>query len=368
MEIKKGAYDKAIKVLELCATPHGFHAAYPGYDAVWARDSMITSLGASRLGKKFKNTFKHSLITLAKNQSQKGQIPNAVDKFSKRKKKTDFKSIDSTLWFIIGNYIYKKNYNDSSLFNKQKTNLQKALTWLSYQDIAENSMLVQQPNSDWQDAFPHNYGHTINTQALYYYVLTLTNNAKEAKKLKKSIDDKEDGLWDEEFFLPWRWKNHNKYQEKGNWFDSLGNLLSITFNLADKNQSEKILSHIKKNEIEKPSPIKSIYPPITKGSKYWHDYFQDCNARASYHYLNGGIWPFIGGFYILTLIKQKKFKEANFQLTKLAEANMKLKGNFSEWLDGKTGKPSADGGNQAWNAGMYILAYLSLEKKKILLP
>jgi len=33
--------------LKRCATPYGFFAAYPGYDAVWARDSMIISLGAS---------------------------------------------------------------------------------------------------------------------------------------------------------------------------------------------------------------------------------------------------------------------------------------------------------------------------------
>ena len=372
MDIKKEAYEKAIEVLKKCETPNGFYAAFPGYDMVFARDSMISSLGASLLGKKFKQAFKQSLITLAKNQSEKGQIPNAVDKFSKRKHHVDFKSIDSTLWFLIGHFIYKKRYKDNSLFEKQKENIEKALTWLSYRNVCEDTMLEQLPTTDWQDAFPHRYGHTINTQALYYHILNLVEDRSLAAKLRNKVNTREDdGLWNSSFYLPWRWKNHNKYNEKGRWFDSLGNLLAIIFDLADKNKANKILTHIKKEKIDLPYPIKAIYPPIERGSKDWQDYFDDCEARKPYHYLNAGIWTFIGGFYILALIKLKKFKEAEKQLEKLAEANMQ-KPFFSEWLNGKTGKPgiSGDGskdGNQAWNAGLYILAYESLKAKRVLL-
>ncbi len=367
MQITKEAYNQAIEVLEKCRTSHGFYAAFPGYQGVWARDSVITSLGASLLKDKFEETFKQSLITLAKHQSEKGQIPNAV-LLNQNPVKIDYKSIDSTLWFIIGHYIYKERYNNNSLFNLQKTNIEKALTWLSYQDMGEDGMLEQLPTTDWQDAFPHRYGHTINTQVLYYKVLNLTYQKEKAKKLKEIVNNnKSDALWKGNFYLPWRWKNHNKYQEKGEWFDSLGNLLAIIFELADKNETEKILQYIKKNNINKPYPIKAIYPPITKNSKDWQDYFEDCEAKTPYHYLNAGIWTFIGGFYILSLIKNKEFKEAEAQLRKLAEANMQ-KPYFSEWLNGKTGLPraSASGkeGNQAWNAGMYILAYHSLEKKR----
>jgi len=97
--ITKEVYSQAIKVLEKCKTAKGFRAAYPGYNGVWARDSMITSLGASLIEKKFKETFKQSLMTLANGQSEKGQIPNAV---LLDKKQIDYTSIDSSLWFIIG--------------------------------------------------------------------------------------------------------------------------------------------------------------------------------------------------------------------------------------------------------------------------
>ena len=364
------AYTEAIKVLDLCSTPNGFFAAYPGYDMVFGRDSMIISLGASLVrNKKLQNTFKQSLITLGKNQSLKGQIPNAVDKYVKRRHHVDFKSIDSTLWFIIGHYIYRERYKDLSFFNKSKTKIQKALTWLSYQDMGEDGMLEQLPTTDWQDAFPHRYGHTINTQALWYRVLELTGKKKQAKKLKKKVnEDKEDGLWNGNFYLPWRWKNHNKYQEKGEWFDTLGNVLAIIFGLADKSKAEKILSYIKNKKINYPYPIKSIYPPIKKPSKDWQDYFLDAESGKAWHYLNAGIWTYVGGFYVCALIKMKKFKEAEYQLQKLAEANMKNNGNFAEWLHGLTGKIMGAGKEsyQGWNAGMYIVAYESVKRRRCL--
>ncbi len=373
-DLKKEAYDKAVWILEKCSTSNGFFAAYPGYDMVFARDAMIISLGASLVNdKKLKNTFKQSLITLGKNQSKLGQIPNAVDKFvKKRKHHVDYKSIDSSLWFIIGHYIYKKRYKDNSLFKKHESKIKKVITWLSYQNMGEDEMLEQLPTTDWQDAFPHRYGHTINSQALWYHVLRLENKNKLANKLKQKVNkNKDDSLWENNFYLPWRWKNHNKYHEKGEWFDSLGNILAIIFDLAEKSQSEKILSYIKSKKINKPYPIKAIYPAIKKGSKDWQDYFLDAESGKAWHYLNGGIWTYVGGFYVCALVKMKKFKEAEKQLQKLAEANMKNDGNFAEWLHGKTGKIGRTEAGvesyQGWNAAMYLVAYESVKKKKCLI-
>ena len=109
--------------------------------------------------------------------------------------------------------------------------------------------------------------------------------------------------------------------------------------------------------------MKAIYPPIKKNTKDWQDYFADCDAREPNHYLNGGIWTFIGGFYVLSLIKLKKFTKAKVELVKIAKANNS--GNFPEWIDPVT--KEAFGKLQAWDAGMYLLAYQSLKKKKVLL-
>lgn len=376
MELLKEVYGKAIWILRKCSTSHGFFAAYPGYDMVFARDSMIMSLAVPFANDSLlKESFRKSLITLAKYQSENGQIPNAVDKFSKtRKHHVDFMSIDSSLWFIIGYYLYKEKFHENFLFDIYRKNADRAFRWIASQDTGEDTMPEQQPTSDWQDAFPHRYGHTINTQALYYYALKLAGRNREAEHLKEIVNESSDfGLWDSEkgFYLPWRWKNHGMYHEKGEWFDSLGNLLAIVFGLADDGRARKILSYIEKHKIDKPYPVKAIYPPMQHGDKNWHDYFADCDARNPWHYSNAGIWNYIGGFYVLALIKMRRFKEAEVQLEKLAEANMKNNGNFAEWLNGKTGEvgksSSGKESYQGWNAGMYILAYECLRAKKVLI-
>ncbi len=358
-------YEKAIDAMGTCFTEHGLYASggKKGYKGVWSRDSMITLSGASTSKNKlFKEQFKKSMITLEKHQSKHGQIPNAVLKFEEKKPQVDYLSIDSSLWFIIGEYAYKKRYG-SDLFNAHKNSINKALTWLGYQDVGEDTLLEQLPTTDWQDAFPHRYGRTINTQALYYQVLKLSGRTKEAAKLKKLVNEsKEYSLWNGNFYYAYRWKNHGKYKEIGDWFDSLGNLLAIVFDLATREQAEKIISYIKEKRINEPYPIKAIFPPIKKGDKEWHDYFLDCAAGTPYHYLNGGIWPYIGGFYILALIKLRKFKEAEAELKKLAESN--LEGNFPEWINPLNKRNH--GRLQAWNTGAYIAAYESLKKKKVL--
>ncbi|HPD81604.1 MAG TPA: glycoside hydrolase 100 family protein [Candidatus Pacearchaeota archaeon] len=362
------AYKKALDVIDKCSTKHGLYASAgkKAYRGVWSRDSNITLIGASFSSKnqeKIKEVFKRSLMTLAENQSKLGQIPNAVYGFNRKKIKVDFQSIDSSLWFILGEYYYKRKYGNE-LFNKHKKNIKKALVWLSYQDMEEDTLLEQLPTTDWQDAFPHKYGHTINTQALYYQVLSFADEKRKQKQLKFNVDDKKDKkLWSGDFYYSYRWKNHNKYKEIGEWFDSLGNLLAIVFGLADEKKSQKIISYIESHNVNKPYPIRAIYPTIKKGSKYWEDYYLDCRAGIPHEYLNGGIWPYIGGFYVLALIKVKKFKEAEEELMKLAEAN--IKGNYPEWINPLNKKMY--GKYQAWSAGMYIWAYESLKKRKVLI-
>ncbi len=362
------AYERAVEVINQCSSEYGLFASggKKGYKGVWSRDSFITFLGASLVkDRDFKKTFKKSLEILGDYQSKKGQIPNAVLNFDRKTPQVDYLSIDSSLWFIIGHYIYKKRYKDEAVFHKYKEHIDNALTWLSYQDISEDIMLDQLPTTDWQDAFPQRYGQTINTQALYYYVLKLVGKKELAKKLKFNVNRKKGlRLWNGEHYWAYRWKNHNKYKEIGDWFDSLGNLLAIVFGLASKGMSEKILAYIKSQRIDYPFPVKSIHPVITKRSEYWEDYYMDCEAGKPHHYLNGGIWPYIGGFYVLALIKMKKFEEAKEQLDKLAESN--LRGNtFPEWIDPIRWK--THGRFQAWSAGLYILAHQSLKAKKVLI-
>jgi len=376
MSLTQQAYNQAILVLKKCITPKGLYASAGkgGYFAVWSRDAFISLLGGSLIAQDFKKVFATSLKILAKNQAKLGQIPNCVGDFNVDRNSTvTFTTIDSSLWFIIGQYVYAESYRDKKLLKKHKPAIDKALVWVQCQDTGEDCLPEQQPTSDWQDAFPHKYGHAINTQALYYEVLKLMGQKKEAAKVKKIVNGqgrKDMKMFDSKkgYYLPWIWKNHDGDREQGEWFDSLGNLLAIVTGLAPDAEAKKILNYIEKNKVNRPYPVKAIYPPIYPDSKDWHSYFEKCEAKTPYHYANAGIWPCLGGFYVAALVKAKKYKKATAELEMLAKANKLGAGGswkFNEWINGKTGKPTPND-YQAWSAGMYIYAYECVKRKKVI--
>lgn len=384
MSITEQAYNKAIEVLDKCVHDEGFFASglKGGYEALWARDSMITAIGASLVGNRYKVPIARSLNLLKKWQTDNGQIPNCVGSYNidRRSDKT-YNSIDSSLWFIIGHYVYAHAYNTDGLFKKHKNAIAKAFLWLRMQDPNEDGLLSQQPTMDWEDAFPHKYGNVINTQALHYAALKMLggkSGEKRAEHIRKVVNGDVEAylcLYDHKLghYLPWNWKNHDGDREQEEWFDSLGNVLAILSGLAKHSIAESIVKHIDKEGINKPHPLKAIWPPIKKGDKEWKSYFSKCDARTPLHYLNGGIWPFIGGFYVGALTKMNLHDKAKAELDNLAMANLKKlkvrnfkKGfEFNEWHHGRTGKPSGEP-FQAWTASTYIYAHECVLKKRAL--
>ena len=365
---------KAVEVLRSCAKPTGFFASglKGGYEALWSRDSMMTSLGAIFAGEEFKTPIKKSLELLARNQSLLGQIPNCVGSYNTdRKSEVTFNSIDSSLWYAIGFLAYASTFGDKDFYVSQRKHLTMALVWLSYQDPDEVRVLAQQPTMDWQDAFPHKYGYTINTNALYYGVLKMVGKDRQAEHMKKIINGERDkyiSLYSPKlgFYYPWAWKNHDGDREHEEWFDSLGNLLAIVTGLATPTIAKNILNHIAKVKINRPYPVKAIWPTIKPGDKEWHSYFSKCDAREPMHYLNGGIWPFIGAWYVVALVKTKQFAKAEKELLLLAKGNLqKLRGHeFNECLHGATGQPNGEP-YQAWSAGAYLYAYQCVKDKQV---
>ena len=71
------AIKKAQAILKSECSPIGLMASPEGYPHVWARDSVITSLGAL-LTPGHELCLKRSLETLAEQQSELGAIPNNV--------------------------------------------------------------------------------------------------------------------------------------------------------------------------------------------------------------------------------------------------------------------------------------------------
>ena len=168
------------------------------------------------------------------------------------------------------------------------------------------------------------------------------------------------------YFYPWRWKGHDGITELEQWFDSLGNVLAVLSGYASREQAESLLTFVERKGLAKPFPIKAIYPPIKKGTKEWQPYFSKCLAAKPNYYLNGGIWPYIGGFYVAALVKAKRFDEAEKQLDLLAKANKlgaSKEWEFNEWVH-PTKKKAMGSSYHAWSAGTYILALKSVLRRK----
>jgi hypothetical protein len=150
-------------------------------------------------------------------------------------------------------------------------------------------------------------------------------------------------LISEQYYLPWL-----GFRACGEWFDVLGHALAILAGVPGTEQSEVILKFTQQCNIS----TKSIYPEVQPGDPDWRDYYGMLNLPGHYH--NGGIWPFIGGFWVAVLVHCGRRDEAQDALERLADLNMA--GGFNEWHHGHTGEPMGVG-DQAWSSGMFIFAY-----------
>lgn len=97
----------------------------------------------------------------------------------------------------------------------------------------------------------------------------------------------------------------------------------------------------------------------------WLPRYTRFNKPGNYH--NGGIWPFISGFYIVALVATKEFELAEKQLLALTNLvkNGRDKGlafGFNEWYKAQTGEPMGQDW-QTWSASNYLYAAACVQEK-----
>jgi hypothetical protein len=149
----------------------------------------------------------------------------------------------------------------------------------------------------------------------------------------------------EQYYLPYL-----SFRDAGEWFDTFGNLLAIIGGVADTRQARSILRLIELHGAPD-FPVKALFPAVRPGNPDWREYYGELNQPDCYH--NGGVWPFLGGFYVATLVATGELRHAAKVLERLESLNRA--GEFNEWHDGRTGEPAGVCG-QAWSAGMYLYA------------
>ncbi len=343
-----------------------------GYPEPYTRDLMISILGiAVSDNQKLLDSIRKVMETLAKNQSKHGHIPSLVHD------KDDRGASDTTPLFLLAAGIFRKVTGEADFL---KGAVEKALVWLSYQSPSDKYLIAQQPTSDWRDEqWVIGYGLYVNT--LVYSCLKILGKHEPAENMRHAMSrftitggtihhHVHEGLVvkHKPYYAFWSYKIFSSER-----FDLLGNSLAILAGIASPSRADEMISWIEKEcaEMRKRDELTGDLPPnffpFTKpDDPDWHDRYAQYNNPGNYH--NGGIWPFIVGFYIAALVAAKRYKLAEEKLIEFTKCvklsrSEELQFGFNEWIKAQNGKPMGQDW-QTWSASMYLYAAKCVEEKR----
>ena len=396
-DLTEATYQRALQVLRRNATQRGLKASHAYYNQVWARDAFISFLGANAVqDPALMQSARTTLDVFARTRAPLGQIPNFYDLSSDQPEFGFSGSTDSSCWYIIGLASLYHATRDRSLLGPDLDAAMDAYKFVRFQD-ANNSWLIDSPQgADWMDAAIQRTGKTLYNNILFLAATRcLTSLLVEAQRPPGSInllnyDALKERLTD--VFLPgedsigrvskyWpRLATHHREQRVVDMskkyflqyisfaridahFDTLSNLLCGLMGAASEVTFRSIIDVMTTRKLSEPFPARVLDPPYKKGDAGYDDNFdamlpvQHRSGPLDYH--NGGVWPFVGGFYVCALYSLN-LGHAEGELENLAKANGVLRegetAGFNEWLDGRKGEARGQYG-QSWSAGMYAAAY-----------
>jgi hypothetical protein len=335
-----------------------------GYPEPYTRDLLIASLGILVSGNpELIASLGRVLQTLAKNQSPLGQVPSLVDV------PEDRGSSDTTPLFLLALAWYRQALGRPRFLAVAS---RKALTWMSYQSPDDQVIVAQQPTSDWRDEqWVEGCGLFVNT--LVYAYLRLHEQEQRARTLKELMNrfdvrgrDRHpcvhEGLTvpHKPYFALWSYKIHNSER-----FDLLGNSLAVLGGIASPSRSRRLVAWVEKEcESLRTRGLLAValppclFPYIRPSDPDWRPRYAKYNTPGEYH--NGGVWPFVCGFYVAALVAAKRFRLAEEKLLTMTELvqparRAHVSYGFNEWFKAQSGKPRGQDW-QTWSAAMYLYA------------
>jgi hypothetical protein len=342
-----------------------------GYPEPYTRDLMFSIFGIAVSGnQKLLKSIRKVLVTLAKNQTERGHIPSLVHD------KEDRGSSDTTPLFLLGTAIFRKVTGE---FDFLEGAVNKALVWMDYQSPSDRHLIAQQPTSDWRDEqWVTGYGLFVNT-VVYSYLRLLGLNEK-ADKMRQDMGrftitggmqhhHVHEGLVvkHKPYYAFWSYKIHSSER-----FDLLGNSIAILSGIASPSRAEEMISWIEEEcaGMRKSGDLAVDLPPnffpfIKPEDPDWLERYSIFNKPGEYH--NGGIWPFICGLYVAALVAAEKYTLAREKLVALTHcvkiSNTKgLDFGFNEWIKSQDGLPMGQDW-QTWSAALYLYAAKCVEEK-----
>jgi hypothetical protein len=342
-----------------------------GYPEPYTRDLMISMLGIGASGnEELMQVMRRVLETVAANQTAHGHIPSLVHD------KEDRGASDTTPLFLLAAGVYRKAAGQPHFLQQA---VRKSLTWMEYQSPSDRYLVDQQPTSDWRDEqWVLGQGLFVNT--VLYGALRLLGQDERADGLGKGIHRSAvtDGeghphlvegevIKGKPYFAFWSYKIYSSER-----FDLLGNSLAILFGIASPSRAERMVDWIeeecqrmrRRGDLAVDLPP-NFFPFVLPGDADWHPRYARFNKPGDYH--NGGVWPFVCGFYVAALVAAGKFRLAEERLMALTELvrvsrTRHLGFGFNEWIRAQTGRPIGQDW-QTWSAAMYLYAARCVEER-----
>ena len=343
-----------------------------GYPEPYTRDLMICGLGILASGdQQLIKSLRRVLQRLAKSQSRLGHIPGLVHD------PDDRGASDTTPLFILILGIFRRVSGESDFLDEA---LQKAMTWMEYQSPTDDVIVQQLPTSDWRDE-QWILGHGLFVNTVLYCYLRLFGDHQRADQLEHEMDrftiqgevqhrHVHEGLAlpGKPYFAAWSYKIYSDER-----FDLLGNSLAILSGLASPSRAKSMIRWIEREtEILRQQGLLAFdlppnyFPYIQPGDPDWRTRYQNYNMPGEYH--NGGVWPFVCGFYVAAVVAAGRFRLAEKKLLALTqlvsparEADVEF--GFNEWFKAQDGTPRGIDW-QSWSAAMYLYAAISVEQKR----
>jgi glycogen debranching enzyme len=365
----------ALELLVRNLTPHGVLAASPTaaaqakrYTRIFGRDAAICVLAMSGSGvEALEQGAITSLDALAKQQASNGQIPKYVDPEGKDADFWYLGCIDATLWWLIAvDHVVRQGRVSPEYW---ATEVERAINWLQAQEHQHFRLLQQNEASDWADVMPRS-GYVLYTNALWFEV-----------KQRYALSDAQTTQYHfNHLFHPYqrdlptyhRARLLRHYARRGqqdpglylsfvnlavvgNEGDVFGNILAILYGLAEPTMGERIVQTIQAAKAAESYPIRVTLHPLSRQHELWRPYMERHQQNHPHQYHNGGLWPFVGGFWVMALQRLGHTALAWQELAHLAKANALDDWRFTEWFHGRTLAPMGMAG-QSWNAATFLLA------------
>lgn len=371
---------ESIALLQRNLSPHGILAASRTeaavarrYTRIFGRDAAICVMAMCGSGvPALEEGAVASLDALAAQQAANGQIPKYVDPEGLDADFWYLGCIDATLWWLIAaDHVRRHGAAGADRWARE---VRRAIDWLLAQEHQHFRLLQQNEASDWADIMPRS-GYVLYSNALWYEV-----------KRRFALDHAEATLHHfNHLFNPFqrdlpeyhRARLLRHYARRGrrdpgmylsfvnlavvgDEGDVFGNVLAVLFGLAGDEMARRIVDSIDAERASDPYPVRVVLHPLSRQHELWRPYMARHQQNLVHQYHNGGIWPFVGGYWVMALAKLGRRAQAWSELARLAEANARDGWRFTEWFHGRSLAPMGMAG-QSWNAAAFLLALGALD-------